>query len=424
MITPATIAFTIILSLIVFVIPRRYILVPYLVAAVFVPADQCLIIANLHFYVLQILVIAGVTRLYLRGESESVVWNRFDKLVVAWAVVGAVVYVILWSDMRAVVWKCGRLLDMLGLYWVFRHSIRSWADIRLVFTALAICSLVLVPFVAYEWTTGNNPFMVFGRGATELREGLYRCRASFPHSIMFGLFFVAIFPLFVGFAIIGPHKFLLWAASAAVVFIVFATHTSTTFLSLLIVAALLPCYKWRQNTRLAAWGLLVGLVGLHLVMKAPVWALIGRVGVIPGSTGWHRFLLLDAAIKHFPEWMLIGCRDTEHWGRGLSDVTNQYVLEGVRGGLITLVVFLAMIYAALKVLVQLSLQYREKNLRFLAWCLFVSIIGHCVAFFGVSYWGQVTIVWDMTLAIVGFLYGQTQAKETPAVQHERFVALE
>jgi len=58
----------------------------------------------------------------------------------------------------------------------------------------------------------------------------------------------------------------------------------------------------------------------------------------------------------------------------------------------------------LRTLLRLSLQQQEHKQQFLIWCLIVIILGHCVAFFGVSYFGQIIMWWYMTLAAVGFLY--------------------
>jgi hypothetical protein len=221
---------------------------------------------------------------------------------------------------------------------------------------------------------------------------------------MLGLFWATMVPLFIGFARQDKHKLLLWSAVAASIFIVAATASSTPVLTLLIVLVLLRGYKWRKYTASAGWGILVSLVVLHIVMKAPVWHLISRIGVVGGSTGWHRYILIDRAISHFGEWAFLGCRSTAHWGWGLTDITNQYILEGVRGGFVTLVLFLVMIYMALKTLLRLSLQNQEHKQQFLIWCLFVAILGHCIAFFGVSYFGQIMVLWYMTLAMVSFLY--------------------
>lgn len=399
-----TILISILLAILLFVVPRKYFLLPFILAACFVPADQRVIIFGLDFTPLRMLVLAGFLRTVLRSERLTFKWNRFDKLVLAWAICGAFIYVIQWADMRALIYKCGVLFDVIGLYWLFRISIRSWDDIKLATKIFAVCSLVLAVLVGLEWATGKNPFVVLGRVGTSVRQGRYRCRASFPHSIMLGLFWATLVPLFIGFARQDKSKLLLWSAVGASAFITAATASSTPILTLLIVLILLCGYRWREYTACAGWGLFASLVALHIVMQAPVWHLISRIGVIGGSTGWHRYFLIDRAISHFGEWLFLGCRSTAHWGRGLSDITNQYILEGVRGGFVTLVLFLVMIYVALRTLLRLSLQHQEHKQQFLIWCFLVIILGHCVSFFGVSYFGQIMMWWYMTLAAVSFLY--------------------
>ena len=43
-------------------------------------------------------------------------------------------------------------------------------------------------------------------------------------------------------------------------------------------------------------------------MKAPVWALIQRIDIVGGSSGWHRYELIDQCIKHFSDWWLMGVK--------------------------------------------------------------------------------------------------------------------
>ncbi len=404
MINQATILVTVLLAIQLFIVPRKYFLLPFILAACFVPADQRVLIFDLDFTPLRILVLVGFFRTILLGERLTFKWNRFDKLVLLWAICGALIYIIQWANMKALIYKCGMLFDVIGLYWLFRININSWGDIKFAIKVFAVCSLVLMVLVGLEWATGKNPFAVLGRVATSVRKGRYRCQASFPHSIMFGLFWTSLLPLFVGFARQDKDKMLLWSAVAASIFIVAATSSSTPILTLLIVLVLLCAYRWRKYTVCAGWSLFASLIALHIVMAAPVWHLISRIGIIGGSTGWHRYNLINQGINHFGEWAFLGCRSTAHWGWGLTDITNQYILEGVRGGFLTLALFLVIIYIALRTFLRLSLQHQEHKQQFLAWCLFVTILGHCVAFFGVSYFGQIMMWWYMTLAVVSFLY--------------------
>jgi hypothetical protein len=346
-------------------------------------------------------------RLALRGEIVPIRWNRFDKLVLIWFVIGSMIYVIQWMSMVALIYRCGRFVEWLCLYWVFRQSVRSWNDLRFAYVALAFCALAMLPFVILEWLQGSNPFAVLGRVVTALREENYRCQATFPHAIMMGLFWATLVPLFVGFARQrGHYRLVLWAAVVASVLMIWMTASSTPILTVAAVGVLLLLFPLRQYAGTAAWGVLAMVIALNFVMKAPVWHLVSRVGVVSGSTGWHRFYLIDQSIRHFRDWMLLGTRETRSWGLGLEDVTNQYILEGVRGGFLTLILFCVILFVAARTVLRLSVRSRDASESYLAWGAFVTIVAHGVSFIGVSYFGQIAMIWYLLLAGVAFAYGQ------------------
>jgi len=403
-ITQPTLALAIALALVTMVVPRKYFIMPYVVAACFAPADQRIIIADLDFSVLRILVVVGTLRILCSDDGKPLHFNVFDKLVITWAVVGAFVYVLQWGTLGAFINRSGFLFDSIGMYWLFRKTITRLDDIRQLGRILAVCSLVMVVLVAFEWTSGHNPFTVMGRVGTTVREGEYRCQASFPHAIMLGLFWATAVPLFLGLWKFEGRAWLYMAATAASVFIVIATASSTPLLTLLIVLGFFFLFRYRRYGRQAAWTLLAMTVALHIVMKAPVWHLIARVNVIGGSTGWHRYHLINEAINHFSEWAVLGTRATVHWGWGLQDITNQYILEGVRGGLITLILFVILLVRAVARVGAASLRRMSPGHQWLFWGFCVSILGHCISFFGVSYFGQIILLLYMTYAIVGWVF--------------------
>ena len=406
-ITGPTLLITIVLAIMTFVIPRRYILLPYVIGACFAPADQTVMVGELNFQVLRILVVVGMLRLALRGEIIAIRWNRFDKLILAWFVVGSMVYVAQWMSLGAIINRCGRFVEWLCLYWMFRQSVRSWEDLRFAYVALAFCALAMLPFVVLEYVRGVNPFAVLGRVVTAFREENYRCQATFPHAIMMGLFWATLVPLFVGFAKQQVHyRWVLWAAVGASSLMIWMTASSTPVLTEMAVVVLLLAFPLRHYAGTASWGVLALLIALHFTMKAPVWHLVSRVGVVSGSTGWHRFYLIDQSIRNFRHWMFLGARDTRSWGLGLEDVTNQYILEGVRGGFVTLILFCVILFVAARTALRLSLRSPDRSESYLAWGLFVTMIAHCVSFIGVSYFGQIDLIWYLLLAGVAFAYGQ------------------
>jgi hypothetical protein len=404
MIKDITLIIGVILAVAVFVVPRRYFLLPYIVAACLIPADQRIILMDLDFTPLRMLIAAGVLRIFVRGEIVSMRWNTFDKIFVVWLMCRCVVYVLLWGDMQAVINRAGVLFDAFGLYWLFRQNVRSWDDVRQAAKLFAFAAIVSAPLIAFEWSTGHNPFAALGHVSTEIRSGRYRCEGAFPHSIMLGLFWATLAPVFIGLAWADNRKTLYWMAAGATVFMVAATASSTPIAILIEILLLLALFSFRHYGRWIFYGLCALLVTLHIVMKAPVWHLIARVNIVGGSTGWHRFHLIDQAINHFDEWVILGTKDTAHWGWGLEDVTNQYILEGVRGGLISLILLVILLTMAVRTLGVYSLRPMPQKWQWFVWCLCVAMLGHCVSFIGVSYFGQIMMLLYLMFAIVALVY--------------------
>ena len=139
-------------------------------------------------------------------------------------------------------------------------------------------------------------------------------------------------------------------------------------------------------------------------MNAPVWHLMSRVNIFGGSTGWHRYHLFDQFIERTSEWFFLGTTETMHWGLGLVDITNQYVLEGVRGGFLTLLIFIIMLYKSVQISGQSSLLLADQPKHWIAWGVCVSLLGHVVSFWGVSYFGQILMLMYMVLAMAGFFH--------------------
>ena len=152
------------------------------------------------------------------------------------------------------------------------------------------------------------------------------------------------------------------------------------------------------------------LLALQAVMTMPVWHLIHRLSNLGGGgTGYHRYLLIDAFIRRFGEWWFVGTRSTAHWGWGLQDVTNQYVLEGVRGGLLTLILFIVVIVLAFRDVGRLwRVSSRDRYHLALSWGIGVSLFVHCMNFIGVSYFGQMYVTWYLTLAMIGSMCPSTR----------------
>jgi len=405
MFNPITAIITVLLVILSAVLPRKYRLVPFIVAACFVPTDQRVIIGGLDFTVLRMLIVAIALRIWLRSETVPIRWNRFDYMLLAWIACGSFIYSLQMASTAAVINRCGAMFDLIGTYWICRQCVHSWDDIKFCIKVFAICICVFFPFVAQEWIIQKTPFEVLGRLSEKIREGRHRCQGSFDNAIAMGLFWSSLVPLFINMFVINEKKMLYCCAVILSVFCVVASASATPVMVLLLTLPLFALFKWRYYYKPFVTVLLGVLLCLHVIMGAPVWHLMARASVVVGgATGWHRAHLVDMAIRHFGEWALLGTRDTAHWGYGMQDVANQYILEGVRGGFITLALFVVMLFTAIKTPLKFSQNAVQKNLQLLAWAICVSMIAHCIAFAAYGYYGQVGMLLYLNYAFVGFIY--------------------
>lgn len=391
-----------VLGLLVFALPRRWSLLPLLVLACFVPAAQRIVVMGLDFSFLRILVIAYWVRILAFQDFKGLRLIAMDYAVAAWILLGSLVYILQWAEMSAVTNRTGYIYESLGIYVTFRCLLRSWADVERTILILALVSLPAMCFFVLEQLTGRNLFSVMGGvpPITDVREGRLRAQGAFSHPIMAGCFFAIVMVLASGFFMAGRQRTLMLGGTIAAAFVVLACASSTPVLAVLSGGLAMSLAFVRPMVRWIRVGTVVMLVLLHFVMQAPVWHLIARVSAVGGSTGWHRYHLIDKTIAFFPEWFLLGTKTTAHWGRGLSDVTNQYILEGVRGGLLGMTLFVTVIVLGFRAVGKaLRSEPDRGGLFWLKWAVGASLFTHCMSFIGVSYFGQTTVSWFLTLAL-------------------------
>jgi hypothetical protein len=404
---PVGLAALVLLAALGWVLPRRFAVLPIFLLASLIPSAHRIVVAGFDLSFLRILLIAAWLRLLVRGEARGLALNAVDRVFLAWVAVGAALYSARLHSFAALVGAAGNAVDALALYFLCRLVLRDWSDLARLAQCALLVSLPTALFFAIESQTGWNAFSVLGGVPEEtvVREGRLRCQGAFQHPILAGIYWVTLVPLIAarGFdpAARRPAAVL---GVAAVGLIVWACGSSTPVLGLAAVAGASLLFPIRFHLRWVRWGLVAVLVGLQIVMKAPVWHLISRVNVVGGSTGWHRFHLIDQFLRHFGEWWLIGTDSTLHWGYWMQDTTNAYVMQGIRGGLPTLALYVAF----------LALCFREVGLtlravdasrprRAYAWALGLCVFAHCVVMLAASYFGQILIAFYLTGGAVASL---------------------
>ena len=399
---PVGMAVLCVLGLLVFTLPRRLSLAPLLILACFVPAGQRIAVMGLDFTFLRLLVIAYWVRILAFKDYQGLKLIAMDYVVVAWILVGSVVFILQWGNTWAVTNRAGYIYESLGLYVTLRCLLRSWADVERTILILASVSVAAAVFFMIEKATGRNMFSVMGgvRQFTQVREGRLRAQGAFSHPIMAGCFFAIVLVLCSGLFMNRRKRAWSMAGCIAGGTIVLMCASSTPLLAVISGGVAMSFAFIRTLLQPFRYALVTLLVILHFVMEGPVWALIARVSAVGGSTAWHRKYLIDKAVEHFPEWFLLGTKSTDHWGRGLSDVTNQYILEGVRGGVWGMALFVAVIVMAFRAVgTALKNEPTRGGLFWLKWAVGATMFTHCMSFIGVSYFGQTTVSWFLTLAL-------------------------
>lgn len=410
---PVGVAVLALLSILVFTLPRHWSLAPMLILACFVPAGQRVVLAGMDFTFLRLLVIVYWVRIIAFKDYAGLRLIALDYAVVAWTLVVAIVFILQWGNMWAVTNRAGTIYESIGIYVTLRCLLRSWADVERTILILAMVAICAAGFFMIEKQTGRNMFSVMGgvRPFTQVREGRLRAQGAFSHPIMAGCFFAIVLVLSSGVFMARRKRPLTMAGCIASATIVIMCASSTPLLAVLS-GGLGMAFAWtREILRPFRYFLVALLIVLHFVMEGPVWALIARVSAVGGSTAWHRKHLIDKTVANFGEWALLGVKSTEHWGYGLRDVTNQYILEGVRGGIWGMALFVTVIVLAFRAVGKaLRSEPDRTGLFWIKWAVGASLFTHCMSFIGVSYFGQATVSWFLSLALAATI------SQLPAMQ--------
>ncbi|MEJ5260052.1 MAG: hypothetical protein WHS88_07680 [Anaerohalosphaeraceae bacterium] len=395
------------LGVCVLFVPRRWSVVPFLLIACFISTAQRLVLFGADLTLLRILVLFGFLRVLIRNEYQPFTWNLLDTLVTAWLLSQTAIYTLQIGTTSALMNRLGFAFESLGCYFYFRTQIRDWKDVSSAITGCIWISVLVAVFFMIEWSTGRNLFAFFGGvpEITAVREGRLRCQGAFSHPILAGCFWVSLLPLMACHWWKSPSDRRLAAVGVVCCLLIVAACSSSTPVAGIFFALLGGgLFALRRHLSLIRWGVVVLLVVLHFVREKPVWHLVSRVNIVGGSTGWHRYHLMDAAIRHFGEWALLGTPSTAHWGYGLNDVTNQYILEGVRGGLLSLLLFIGVLTAAFVKAGRLQRSVKTDRYRlYLFWALGVSLFVHCMNFIAVSYFGQIYVIFFLLLGMISSL---------------------
>jgi len=407
--------FIVIMGILVFLLPRKLALLPIIITACYITIEQQLLVFAFHFSAIRLVVLFSLLRLVIRGEVSAIKLNAIDKAIICWVIAGFVIYILRSQTSEALVNRLGFVYNSIGFYFLFRFYIRDFNDIERLLKLISIVIIPLSMAMIYEYSTGRNLFSIFGAapGITEMRGNRFRCQGPFSHPILSGTFGATLVPILLARWFKKKNSKVLAAAGIISATIIMITSASSGPLIAYIFGIVgLLMWPFRRSMRAVRWGILVILISLHVVMKAPVWYLFSHLGVVLGSGGWHRSYLIDQAVAHVGDWWLLGTKDTGNWmpyalaiAPNSADITNQYIWEGITGGLLKMILFIIVIIRCFR-MIGLSLKKVEKSPfaeKIIIWSLGASLFAHVISFLSVTYFDQIIVLWFLLLAMISVI---------------------
>ena len=416
---PLGLAFIIVMALLTWTLPRRNAWLPLFVTTCYMPLGQAFVIAGLHFQFFRILLLVGVVRVFSRGEHKDVEFTDMDRIFRWWAGATLISGTLASPSLERLINRCGETLNPVAAYFLFRCWVTDLDSIIRIVRFTAILILPMAVLMLVEKFTSHNVFSIFG-GVPEItafREGKLRCQGAFRHPILAGTYGATLFPLIVGLWFL-PERGSKWPpilGACGSMAVTLAAASSGAMLAVIGSVIGLSLWPLRCHMTWIRRGFVAMIIVLSMVMAAPVWFLIARMSDITGGTGWHRSYLIDQAIKHFGEWWMVGSTYTANWAPGGDqiliadpnnmDITNQYIYEGLGGGLIKLGLFIALIVKSFKIIGSWTHDPEAPlfSRKFFLWSMGVCLIGHCVSFLSVVYFDQIIVMWCWLLASMSML---------------------
>lgn len=409
---PFVLLLVLVVGVLILIWPRGRVIAPFIAAAILIPLDQVLVVGGLHFPMLRVLALFGIARLVRdKLSSKSKIFsggvNRIDLAVILFALFTALAGVLLFRQSGALIFQLGNIYSTFGIYFLLRFLIRTEEDIVVMVRTLAYVAAVVALVMTWEITTGHNPYALLGGARAELyanvvqRDDRFRALGCFGHPILAGTFGAILVPLFVLLWQRGrKNRVLAGVGLVAATVITLTSNSSTPVLAYAGGVMALCLWPMRNWMRVMRWAVVITIVSLHLVMKAPVWHLISRIDISGGSSGYHRFMLIDQCIRHFGDWWLVGVRSTFDWGWDMWDTANQYVGICDSSGLLPFLLFLAILVYGFKYLGRARKLAENRKQQVFLWALGAALFANVVAFVGISYWDQTQVVWLGLLAAI------------------------
>lgn len=411
-------------ALLIIVFDKTRALVVFILVVSLIPSGNAINIGPASFYPMRLLAIFGFIRILIKRELFDLKLNKVDFYVICWSITLLIVGAIQPKLDSSFITRVGEVYTLSFTYFILRSLIKDEKDIEVLMKMVVLIFGVIAVGMFYEKMKGFNLFSYLGGVSPYglVRDGRLRCQGPFSISILAGTVPATTFSWLL---VLLWQKTVNKAVLIAGLFFSLANvslcASSGPIMSMAFVVVGFSVWPFRRNLKQIRTIVILVLVAMHFMMKTPIWYLISRIDLTGSSTGYHRSLLIDRAIMHFDEWWLWGASYTRHWmPTGVSwspnqvDITNQYLVYGVNGGLFTMLFFIMIVFSSFGLIGKglRMVGYEDRKNQFLLWGLGATLFSHAITFLTVSYMDQSVFYFYILLAMIGCITGPNYKFET------------
>lgn len=417
-----TLTFALFACLLVVILRPQHAMAAFIAALLWYPSYLAVSVGTIDIVVGRFVVMVLLLRCIFSDELRSrFVWCQLDTFVAISMVVSVVTHFFTVDKpvMLIIESRGGYLMDTWCAYLAARLMV---SDRKKLISLIKCIGVILVPLAVLgvvESVTGWQPFAPLwrfspwfregGRFLADKRFGFTRAVGPFSHTILFGGGFAMFLPLIYylrherkgwrSFAYILSGVALLGALSS------FSSGPWVMAFVVIFCLALEGHKRWVKRLFLFS---VFSCVFIGIASNRPFYHVIAGMANPLGGAGWHRAKLIDLAVEHIDEWWMVGYGDEDPgWGESLgmtwTDVTNEYVLSGVRYGILGIIATCAVLAEAFKSLASTYKKMTHPAMRSLCWAFGSLLFGVAVTWMSVSFFGQIMTLFYCCLGMIGSL---------------------
>ena len=182
-INPLAFSFMLLSGILMITLPRKYVLVPFLLSILYMTLGQRIVLMGFNFTIFRVLLVFGFIRIIFRRDIILIKLNSLDKTIILWGIVAIITGFLLDNpnEFDNLQHRSGQVFSTLGTYYIFRFYITSIDDIKHIIRILAVIIAPLAVAFLIEKASGRNIFSILG-GVPEftmIRNGRLRCQGPF-----------------------------------------------------------------------------------------------------------------------------------------------------------------------------------------------------------------------------------------------------